>query len=88
MLHSLKHYVFLKILTENTAFYFSKRALGAGKARNKWLKKALLFKIFFIQSILLFFAKCLSKKCINDKTKVSYGSVERLRVIAFFQQTG
>ena len=65
-LHFLKRYVLSKILIKKKAFYFSKRALRAGKLRNKWLKKALSFKIFFIQSILLFFAKCLSKKCMND----------------------
>ena len=27
--------------TENKLFYFSKRALRAGSARNKWLKEAL-----------------------------------------------
>ena len=35
-----KRYVVLKVLTENTIMYFSKRALRAGTARNKWLKKA------------------------------------------------
>ena len=65
-LHFIKWYVFLKILIENKAFYFSKRTLHVDKACNKYLKKALLFKFFFIQSILLFFAKCLSKKCIKD----------------------
>ena len=31
----------LKILTENKVFYFSKRALRAGTAPNKWLKYTL-----------------------------------------------
>ena len=85
-LHFLKRYVLSKILIKKKAFYFSKRALRAGKVRNKWLKKALPFKIFFIQSILLFFAKYLSKKCMNDnKSKLRVH--RRLLVIAFFQQT-
>ena len=40
MLHPPKRYVVLKVLTENTVMYFSKRALRAGTARNKWLKKS------------------------------------------------
>ena len=47
MLHPRKWYVVLKILTENKEFYFSKCALRADTARNKWLKKALLFIINF-----------------------------------------
>ena len=35
-----KRHVFLEILIENTAFHFSKRALRAGTARNKWFKKS------------------------------------------------
>ena len=30
-----------EVLIENKAFHFSKRALRAGTARNKWLKKTL-----------------------------------------------
>lgn len=37
MLQSPKH-VFLEILVEYKVFHFSKRALHAGSARNKWLK--------------------------------------------------
>ena len=37
-----KQHVFLEFLVENKAFRFSKRALRAGTARNKWLKKALI----------------------------------------------
>ena len=36
-----KRHVFLEFLVENKAFHFSKRALHAGTAHNKWLKKAL-----------------------------------------------
>ena len=35
MLHPTKRHV---VLRENRVFYFSKSALGAGTARNKWLK--------------------------------------------------
>ena len=45
MLHPPKRYVVLKVLTENTAMYFSKRALLADTARNKWLKKALAYQL-------------------------------------------
>ena len=38
MLHPPKKDVVLKILTENKAFYVSKRALRAGTACNKGLK--------------------------------------------------
>ena len=38
-LHPSKQHVFLEFLVENRAFYFSKRALRAGIARTKWLKK-------------------------------------------------
>ena len=41
-LHPSKQHVFLEFLVENRAFYFSKRALRAGIARTKWLKKTLL----------------------------------------------
>ena len=41
MLNSPKRNVILMALTENKLFYFSKRALRAGTARNKWLKEAL-----------------------------------------------
>ena len=41
MLHSPKRQVFLEFLVAKKAFYFSKRALLAGTARNKWLEKAL-----------------------------------------------
>ena len=37
-----KQHVFLEFLVENKAFRFSKRALRASTARNKWLKKALI----------------------------------------------
>ena len=40
-LHPPKRHVFLEFLVENKAYHFSKRALRAGTARNKWLKKAL-----------------------------------------------
>ena len=39
--HSLKWHVFLEFLVENKAYHFSKNALRADTARNKWLKKAL-----------------------------------------------
>ena len=41
MLHHPKQHVVLKVLIEHKAFYFSKRALRAGTACNKWLKFAL-----------------------------------------------
>ena len=37
-LHLPKRHVFLEVLVEKKAFCFSKRALCAGTARNKWLK--------------------------------------------------
>ena len=37
-----KRHVFLEFLVENKAYHFSKRALRAGTARSKWLKKALI----------------------------------------------
>ena len=46
-MHSLKQYVFLKILIENKAFYFSNRALRAVKTRNKWLKKPVVQNMFY-----------------------------------------
>ena len=38
ILHPTKQHVGLKVLTENKVFYFSKKALRAGTAPNKWLK--------------------------------------------------
>ena len=43
MLQPPKRHVFLEFLAEKKAFHFPKRALRAGTARNKWLKKALNF---------------------------------------------
>ena len=40
MLHSSKRHLFSEFLVENKAFQFSKRALHAGTARKKWLKKS------------------------------------------------
>ena len=40
--HPLKRHVFLEVLVENKAFHFLKRALRAGTACNKCLRKALL----------------------------------------------
>ena len=37
-LHLPKQHVFLEVLVENKAFYFSERALHAGSPCNKWLK--------------------------------------------------
>ena len=37
-LHPPKQHVFLEFSVENKAFYFTKRALCADTARNKWLK--------------------------------------------------
>ena len=37
-LHPLKQHVFLEFLVEKKAFRFSKRALRAGTACNKWFK--------------------------------------------------
>ena len=42
-LHLPIRHVFLEFLVENKAYHFSKRALRAGTARNKLLKKALIF---------------------------------------------
>ena len=36
-----RYYLVLKVFTENKLFCFSKRALYADTARNKWLKEAL-----------------------------------------------
>ena len=41
MLDPSKMHVLLEISVENKAFNFSKRALGAGTARTKWLKYVL-----------------------------------------------
>ena len=38
MLQHLRWLVFLEILVDNKAFYFSKRALRASNKCNKWLK--------------------------------------------------
>ena len=42
MWHPPKWHWVLEFLAEKKAFHFLKRALRAGTARNKWLKKALL----------------------------------------------
>ena len=41
MLNPPKRNVVLMVFTENKLFYFSKRALREGTARNKWLKETL-----------------------------------------------
>ena len=46
-LHPHKHHMFLEFFVENKAFHFSKRALGTGTARNKWLKKVLNCYVYF-----------------------------------------
>ena len=76
--------MFLKILIENKAFYFSNRALRAVKTRNKWLKKPVVQNIFY-SKYSVDFRKVLVKKNVLMVTKVSYGSVEKLLEIAFFQ---
>ena len=83
-MHSLKQYVFLKILIDNKTFYFSNRALRAVKTRNKWLKKPVVQNIFY-SKYSVDFRKVLVKKNVLTVTKVSYGSVEKLLEIAFFQ---
>ena len=42
MLNLAKRNVVLMVFTKNKLCHFSKRALRAGTARNKWLKEALL----------------------------------------------
>ena len=75
-MHSLKQYVFLKILIENKAFYFSNRALRAVKTRNKWLKKPVVQNIFYSKYSVDFRKILVKKKNVLMVTKVSYGSVE------------
>ena len=41
MLHTPKRQVILEILAEKKVFHFSKRAIRAGTAQKKWLKKAM-----------------------------------------------
>ena len=84
-MHSLKQYVFLKILIENKAFYFSNRALRAVKTRNKWLKKPVVQNIFY-SKYSVDFRKILvkKKKCINgNKSKLRIR--RKLLETAFFQ---
>ena len=86
-LHFLKRYMFLKILIENKAFYFSKRELRAVRHAISSSKKSrcsnyFLFKVFYC------FSQRACQKNVLMITKVSCGSVERVMVIAFFQQTG
>ena len=47
-----KRHVVLKVCTENKLFYFSKRALRPGTARNKFLKEALTDILEFLKQLL------------------------------------
>ena len=83
-MHSLKQYVFLKILIENKAFYFSNRALRAVKTRNKWLKKPVVQNIFYSKYSVDFRKVLVKKKCINgNKSKLRIR--RKLLETAFFQ---
>ena len=44
-LHPPRRHLFLEFLVGSVTYNFSKKALRAGAARNKWLKKALTFNI-------------------------------------------